>query len=529
MSIGDWFGLRLPRSKAEFGIAPPATLRDTATGLQPAARPAFDAGLAAHARRDFATAIDCFNQVLKQQHDNAEAHNNLGLSYLEAGRIEEAADAFVLGIHFRPDFASAHYNLALAALKSGDFNEGVRCLERAIKLNPVYSAAHNALGYVLTQKTGDFARGAAHIRDALTLTPADPDVLCNYSAVLAQEGHAEQALRVCDALLAREPHMHEARLNRALALLKLGRFAEGWPSYEARKLAGGNYAARALHFPEWQGEPLQDKALLIYAEQGIGDQIMFASCVPDVISVARSCMLECAPPLTALFTRSFGAVSVVAHSTDDAIMRLAQASDINYQVAIGSLPARFRNRRGDFATSGAYLRADPARSAYWKKRLDELGPGLKVGISWSGGAPSTGGVSRSIRLAQWAPILQNARCHFVNLQHGDARHELLSASPGQPIALHDWPEAIEDFDETAALVTGLDLAITVQTALVHLAGALGKPAWVMLQAGCEWRYGERGNSMPWYPHISLVRQTEAGDWHSVITHIAHKLSELASP
>ena len=246
-----------------------------------AARAAFDAGLKAYAAGDFATAIAGFNRVLEYRHDDADAHNNLGLSYLGAGRREDAVDAFVMAIHHRPQFAQAFYNKALAALDGGDLKETLACLERAIELQADFAAAHSTLGYVLSHRTGDFERGAAHIRKALELKPADPDVLCNYSAVLAQEGRALEALEICEKLVAAHPHMHEARLNRALARLKLGRFEEGWSDYEARKLSRGNYVPRALPLPEWRGESLRGKRLLIYAEQGLGDQIMFASCVPD--------------------------------------------------------------------------------------------------------------------------------------------------------------------------------------------------------------------------------------------------------
>src|SRR5205085_1515704 len=143
--------------------------------------------------------------------------------------------------------------------------------------------AHNALGYLLTHQTGDFERGAGHVREALRLAPEDSDTLCNYSAVLAQEGRAAESIELCSRLLSSHADMHEARLNRGLARLKLQRWDEGWSDYEARKRARGNYQRRELTLPEWQGQPLDEKAILVYAEQGLGDQIMFASCLPDLM------------------------------------------------------------------------------------------------------------------------------------------------------------------------------------------------------------------------------------------------------
>ncbi len=532
MNILAWLASLLPRVGAGTRAVPararayPSTL--PGAEIEAAARAAFDAGLAAYSSEDFATAIACFNRVLQYRHDDADAHNDLGLSYLGLGRSDDAMDAFVLALHFRPQFPQAFYNMALAALQRGAINEAVPCLERALGLNPDFAAAYNTLGYVLSHQAGDFETGAAHIRKALELSPTDPDVLCNYSAVLAQEGRAEEALEICQQLLATHPEMHEARLNRALARLKLGRFDDGWPDYEARKSARGNYVPRALPLPEWRGQSLRDKKLLIYAEQGLGDQIMFASCVPDVLTAVKSCMIECAPPLVPLFRRSFPSAALESQAQGDAgLARLAQAAGIDYQVAIGSLPAQFRKRNSDFPRHAGYLHADAARIDYWRNRLDALGPGLKIGISWSGGAPSTRGASRSTRLAEWLPILQQAACHFVNLQYGNVGDELQAISRERQIVIHDWPEAIENYDETAALVTALDLVISVQTALVHLAGALGKPVWVILQAACEWRYGGQGETMPWYPGVRLLRQPRPGDWHSVVMRIAQDVAQLA--
>ncbi len=526
MSIPAWLKSLLPRSGARAGIA---TTAAPPADREIAARAAFDAGLAAHSARDWGAAIVSFNRALEYRHDDADAHNNLGLCYLEADRYEDAVDSFVLATHFRPNFAQAFYNLGLAALKGRDFDKAVRCLERAIEIKPALAAAHNTLGYVLTHQTGDFERGAAHIRRALELTPADPDILCNYGAVLAQEGRAEEALAVCDALLADYPQMHEARLNRALAQLKRGRFEEGWPDYEARKFARGNFVPRALPFPEWRGEPLDGKRLLVYAEQGIGDQIMFASCVPDVLKLEKICLVESAPSLVPLFTRSFAGATVVSQTQDDAsLVRMAQAAAITHQVAIGSLPLQFRKCRADFPDHAGYLRADPLRTEHWKSRLAALGPGLKVGVSWSGGTPATRGANRSMQLSDWAPILEQRQCRFVNLQYGKATTELPAFLRKSGPLVHDWRDAMESYDETAALVAALDLVITVQTALVHLAGALGKRTWVMLQAACEWRYGERGETMPWYPGVRMFRQPLPGDWQPVVAHVARDVARLAS-
>jgi tetratricopeptide (TPR) repeat protein len=496
-----------------------------------AARAAFEVGKTAFRAKDYAAAVEYLKTVVELRHDDADAHNYLGLSYLEQGMQEDAADCFLLALHYHPQFPQALYNLALVALRRADLNEAVACLEQAIALMPDYAAAHNNLGYVLCRELGDFERGAEHIRAALRLVPDDPDALCNYSMVLIQEGRSDEALAICDQQLAANPDLHEARLNRAIAMLKLGRFAEAWPDYEARKFTHSNYVPRSLPLPEWRGQVLRDKRLLVYAEQGLGDQIMFASCLPDLLPQVGGCVIECAPRLVPIFRRSFPAARIEPQARDDAsLASLVQAARFDYQVAIGSLPGYFRRNWSDFPRHSDYLHADAARVAYWKDRLGALGPGLKVGLSWFGGAASTRRDARSTQLQDWLPVLSQASCSFVSLQYGDVNGDSEMVSREHQVKIHNWSAAIDDYDETAALVTALDLVISVQTAVVHLAGALGKPAWVLVPAVPEWRYLQSGDSVPWYPSVRLFRQAEPYSWSGVFERIESALQGgLAGP
>jgi len=272
---------------------------------------------------------------------------------------------------------------------------------------------------------------------------------------------------------------------------------------------------------------LRDKRLLVYAEQGLGDQIMFASCLPDLLDRVGGCVIECAPRLAPIFRRSFPTATIKPQARDDArLASLVEAARFDYQVAIGSLPGYFRRNWSDFPQHNGYLHADAARVAYWKDRLDALGPGLKVGISWFGGVASTRRAARSTQLQDWLPVLSQASCSFVSLQYGDVSGELETVSGEHQVNIHRWSAANDDYDETAALVTALDLVISVQTAVVHLAGALGKPAWVLVPAVAEWRYLQSGDSMPWYPSLRLFRRRCANGWESVIAAVSVELAKL---
>ena len=525
-------GLRGARTGQPPAATPVAALPAAQTNAEHvrAARAAFEAGRTAFGAKNYPAAVECFKAAVELRHDDADAHNWLGLSYLEQGLHEDAADCFLLALHHHPRFPQALNNLALVALQRADFDEAVVCLERAIALMPDYAVAHNNLGYVLCRELGDSERGGAHIREALRLSPHDSDTLCNYSMLLIQEGRSEEALAICDRQLAAHPHLHEARLNRAIARLTLGRFAEAWPDYEARKLTHSNYAPRSLPLPEWRGQALRDKRLLVYAEQGLGDQIMFASCLRELLAQVGGCVIECAPRLVPIFRRSFPAARIEPQARDDASLAgLVQAAGFDYQVAIGSVPGFFRRDWPDFPRHDGYLHADRARVGYWKDRLDALGPGLKVGISWRGGAASTRRDMRSTQLRDWLPVLSQTACSFVSLQYGDVSGELETAAREHPVRIHSWSAAVDDYDETAALVTALDLVISVQTAVVHLAGALGTPAWVLVPAVAEWRYLQSGESIPWYPSLRLFRQQQAHQWQAVIAEVAVKLAQSRSP
>jgi tetratricopeptide (TPR) repeat protein len=520
-------------------------------------------GIEADEEGDLDTAILCFERVIAARYDDAEAHHKLGLAYFRQGRIEQAADSFAMAVHFRPDFVDAHFNLALAAQRLGDFArartdlkrvialrpehaeaynalgaielecgdsvEAVACFERAVNLAPAYAAAHNNLGYVLFRDLGHYRRGAQHIQTALDLNPADSNAWCNQTIVLSHQGRLDELISVCDQLLAAKPQLHEARLNRALAQLKRGRYEAAWPDYEARKQVRSNYIPRPYTYPEWGGEPLTGKRMLIYAEQGLGDEIMFASCLPDVLRKAESCVIECSARLAPLFQRSFPSAQVHAGSqADNDTAWLRQYEPIDVQAAIGSLPQFLRHHVADFPQHRGYLRADASRAAYWRAALDALGPGIKIGISWRGGMPSTRRDLRSMKLVEWLPLLQCPDSHFVSLQYGDVAREIESFKAEHLLSLHHWEQAHRDYDETAGLIDALDLVISVQTAVVHLGGALGKQTWVMVPAVPEWRYLQQGSSMPWYPSVRLFRQEREGEWQPVVEALAEELRRAAS-
>jgi ADP-heptose:LPS heptosyltransferase len=200
----------------------------------------------------------------------------------------------------------------------------------------------------------------------------------------------------------------------------------------------------------------------------------------------------------------------------------------DHQVPIGSLPSHFRNRAQAFPEHCGYLKADASKVAAWAERLAALGPGVKIGLSWQGGVGHTGRLRRSLTLEQLLPLLRLPGMHFVSLQYTDVAAEIAEIAKRHGIQIHHWPEAIDDYDETAALVCALDQTLTVCTAIVHLTGALGRPATVMVPFGSDWRYGASSERMPWYPSVHLIRQRAIGDWSNVLQTVMQKLRHSAS-
>ena len=338
-----------------------------------------------------------------------------------------------------------------------------------------------------------------------------------------------EALEDYARALALEPDFRLARFHQATARLMIGDFEGGWPGYELRR-DSSEFKARSWNLPEWDGSTLSGRALRIYGEQGLGDEIMFASLYPEVIAVARKCVLECHPKLLALFARSFPGASVSAYPPDTSSPPAPTVADLDWESPSGSLPRFLRPNREAFPAHSGYLKADPGRVAYWKERLTRLGDGLKVGISWSGGVHRTRQPVRSLPLGEWGPILKVPGVRFISLQYTEsASQEAGEASGRHGVAIAHWPEAIEDYDETAALVCALDLVISVCTAVIHLGGALGRPVWVMTPYSPEWRYGFTGQGMVWYPTVRLFRQPAYGQWDAVVTSVAAGLRALAGP
>lgn len=304
--------------------------------------------------------------------------------------------------------------------------------------------------------------------------------------------------------------------------LAAGAWVQGWPLYEQRYASSDRAQILPPGFPlrglgQLQPGALAGRHVLLYGEQGIGDMLMFASLLPELLAEAASVRLLLPPRLVELFQYSFPTALVASNF---------EAADLNQgQLAfsIGSLGAVYRSKAEDFQGHGPHLRVEPSARQAWCQRLAQLGSGAKVGIAWRGGGSLGSRVQRSLELGQLLPLLQVPGVRWINLQYGLGPTELEDFERCHGIRLHHFEGVGENLQATAALTAALDLVITVQQTALHIAGGLGVPAWVLVPAVAEWRYGLGGTSMPWYSSVQLFRQQQAGVWLSVIEALVQRL------
>jgi tetratricopeptide (TPR) repeat protein len=476
-------------------------------------------------RRDVSAAAESYRRALALNPESAEAHFSLGLVLRFAARLQDAAYHFERAVTLAPAFREAAKECALSQIQLEQFNAALKVVQDALRLAPAAGDLHATLGFVYLKMHRPHA--ALECYDtARSLGHDDAELWCNRGCVLQELGRIPEALEAYDRAIALQPGFPVARFHRALARLLVGDYANGWPEYETR-LVSEEHPRRPGSCPRWDGSALAGRTIWVYGEQGLGDEIMFASCLPELVARARRCIIECNPKLESLFQRSFPQAVVFAAQPERPVSEVLNAETVDCEVPLGSLPLYMRRARPDFPPHRGYLRADPQRVATWRERLSSLGTGLKVGISWRGGTHVSRSPLRSIPLPQWSPIFDAAPAQFVSLQYGDNAGELEDFSARQGRRIVHWQEAIDDYDETAALVCALDVVVSVCTAVIHLGGALGRPVWVMVPSNPEWRYGSAGDGMPWYPSVRLFRQRAFGEWPPVIAAVANELRTLA--
>lgn len=456
----------------------------------------------------------------------APGWNNLGIAARRIGNVPYALDCFKKATEVNPDYGLAWSNLGLAYRDADDLENSVSSLRRALTLRQKRAPAYLNLATVLID-SDELEEAAQLLQQAQKLDPNLIDIDLALGAIELKRGLSTAAEKRFVCALEKAPNNSEARLCLAETQLLNRNFSAGWENYEAR-MDSIESPRKIFSYPLWNGESLTGKTLFIYAEQGIGDMILFSSCMPDILIRAGRVIIESGPKLHILFKNSFPSALIIEslpNSTEANLIELL--GPVDYYIAAGSLFRLLRRDTCKFPMHSGYLKPSGPSLDVWQQKLSKLGAGLKVGIAWRGGLLKTGRQQRSIRLTDLHPILLVPGIHFINLQHQTYESDIDQLMHESGTTLTTFTEAFGDFNELGALVSSLDLVVTVCSSLAHLTGALGKAGFVLVPVGTNWRYLSTGETLPWYPSLRLLRQETTGNWAPVITRLEHLVRESA--
>jgi hypothetical protein len=435
-----------------------------------------------------------------------------------AGRFSEAEKIYLQILTIDAHQADSLHLLGMIAFQGGRHEEAVQLIRRAIAIHEKGAAYHSNLGTVL-QAQGMLDDAATSYERALALKPDLAEVHTNLGNILQLQDRIDEAVACHERALLLQPQLNEARYNLGLAQLLKGDFHSGWQNFEKRWQSKG-FLTAMRHYPQplWKGENRGAGRLLIWGEQGVGDEIMFAGLIPDVIRRGNQCLLDCDPRLKSLFARSFPSVGVVSGFDRGP----SPAVDIAVHLPIGSLPGLFRTNSSAFAaTTSPYLIAHPAERDRFRSRYSD---GRKlVGLAWHTNNPKSGRY-RSIDLSMLAPLFARPDIRWISLQYGD--HLALENAAGMacaPVLVDRSVDQLADMDIFAAQVAAMDMVVTIDNSTAHLAGALGIPSLVLLPFVSDWRWLQARADSPWYPSLHLLRQPKRGDWQSVVQQVESRL------
>lgn len=440
----------------------------------------------------------------------------LALQHHQAGRLQEAEALYRQILQAQPNHPGAHHLLGMIAYQVGKHDIAVEYVKRAIALNPAVAEFHNNLGTVYLD-TDRIEAARPHLATALQLQPDYVEARYNMGNLLRNEGKFEEAVAQYRQALKLKPDYAGAHWNLSLVLLLTGHFAEGWQEHEWRWEAEvGKPWKRNFPQPLWDGADISGRTILLHAEQGFGDALQFVRYVPLVAKRGARVVLECQPELKALFKSVKGVKVLVAKGEP------LPAFDVHAPLL--SLPGIFGTTLETVPAPVSYLAANPKLAAAWRARMDGGRDTFKVGLAWAGNPVQGNNRNRSASLSLFAPLGKVEGVTFYSLQKGEAAQQTLT--PPKGMAVIDLTAELKDFADTAALISNLDLVVTVDTAVAHLAGAMGKPGWTLLTFSPDWRWLLERGDCPWYPTMRLFRQERPGDWPGVVARAAEALQDM---
>jgi tetratricopeptide (TPR) repeat protein len=487
----------------------------TAIDLAPReARPHYHLGNLLWSRKEERAAAESFRRALALKPDYADAHNNLGRLLMGVGQVDVAAEHFRKAVAADPKSHFAHNNLGTALHELGRLEEAKQCYRAAVQLKPEFAEAYGNLGSAHLS-LDEHAPAICNCRKAVELDPVSGAGYFNLANALRAALQVEEALLNYERAIALCPDAPGYRWNYATALLQAGDYERGWNEYECRwtgcrELRG---AKPVLRSPEWRGEDITGKTLLIWGEQGFGDVIQFARYATLAAECGARVVVACQRELVRLLRTVTGVSQVVAVD--------APLPAFDAHCSLLTLPKIFGTTIETIPPRVPYVAPESLQVMKWRERLEGQ-QGLKVGLVWGGRASNSVDRKRSVALSDLTPLAGVGGVRFFSLQKGEHANHADAATAGMTFV--DWTAELDDFADTAALIENLDLVISVDTATAHLAGALGKPTWLLNRYESDWRWLLHRSDSPWYPTLTIYRQQVPGDWSPVIARVAAALA-----
>ena len=476
----------------------------------------FSRGVILQMAKQWEDALDSLNHALLFAPEHAEAHFYCGVIFLALRRFEDALVSFDAALTIMPDWAEAHHNRGVAC--SGLFrnSEALACFDRALSLKPDFVEAHNYRGVVLND-LGRQEESLASYDKALAIDPRHAVAYNNRGVVASDIKGPEFALESFNAALDICPGYIDAKYNKSIVLIQMGFYREGWALYEWRWMRDGVKSQFGFREPSWLGEDvISGKTLLIYPEQGFGDYIQFCRYALLLVDMGANVVLEVPKPLLQVISSLGAELSIVEKGRG--------LPPFDYQCPVMSLPLALGTEIETIPAKNPYLYADPVRLEKWGKRLGKTGK-IRVGLVWSGSPTHKKDAARSISLGLFSKILE-LPLEFHCLQKEIRGEDAVVLSKFAHLQRH--AEELIDFSETAALIAMMDLVVSVDTSVAHLACAMGKETWILLPYAPDYRWMLERDDSPWYPTATLIRQAKTGDWNSLLSKVERKLASKYS-
>jgi len=462
-------------------------------------------------------ALRYLTKALELKPNYSRTHNSVGLALSGLQKYEQAVNFFSQAIQLDNNYTEAYFNMGEVLNSLGQSEHAVTVFECVIGINPEYYQAYIKLGNTC-KRLGQISKAEYHLRKAIEIKPQVPDGYYLLGLVMECDGRLDEAIKNYTQTLELNPDLKAARWNRALLWLLQGEFEKGWPDYDLG-FDMHERPQRQYDKPAWDGSDAPDKTILVWAEQGYGDTFQFVRYLPQVKAVFGRLIFEAPPNTLRLLTEIQGIDEIVEAGQ-------TPVDEFDYHIPLLGLPAVFKTQLSSIPNEIPYVHAVNDDIKRWHGIIPDSDQ-FKVGIVWSGNTLFKANVPRSCTLNDFSILADIPEVKFYSLQVGDAAGQLAGQAQQLPagMSIVDLGQQLTSFADTAAVMQQLDLIITVDTAVAHLAGAMGRPVWTLLQYVPDWRWLMHGQNCPWYPGMRLFRQPRRADWGSVFKSVKHALNE----